>query len=528
MNTKPLTMYRHTSEKLPWKDAQRSNTSSHPNSLSGQTAEIPLLTLEEFSQKIKEFLVSGARIVSFFGSPSHSADKVNLNAVFSDDKQSSLQIIRSQLNQNDSYHSFTPEYPQFHCFERECYEQYGIRPIHHPWLKPIRFSGKKAGSIEEYPFYQLEGKEIHEVGVGPIHAGIIEPGHFRFMCYGEKIHHLEIQLGFQHRGVERLLLNQRVDRLAPLIETIAGDSSISHTWAYLIALESLCGLEANFELDLVRGIALELERIAMHLSGLAGMATDIAYLPGGSTYGRLRTAVINTFMRICGSRFGRGWLRPGNVCSHFTSTNIKETEDTLHQLKKDLSKINDLFKSSKTVQHRLKGTGHISPETARKMGFVGMAARSTGVPVDLRYQFPGVLYRELSIKPVIEESGDCWARALVRIREIDESILWLSSALQIAKQQTSDSDSFLTPALKNQKAWEPKRNSFSIALTEGWRGEVMHYMETNSDGKLAHYKVQDPSLRNWFALALAVRNNDISDFPICNKSFDLSYCGHDL
>jgi len=142
--------------------------------------------------------------------------------------------------------------------------------------------------------------------------------------------------------------------------------------------------------------------------------------------------------------------------------------------------------------------------------------------------FPGSLYQKIPIKPVIEESGDCWARALVRIQEIDESLLWLSSALQMVRQQNLIPESSGEPVLKKLKVWEPKRSSFSIALIEGWRGEVMHYMETNSDGSLAHYKIQDPSLRNWFAVALAVRNNDISDFPICNKSFDLSYCGQDL
>jgi Ni,Fe-hydrogenase III large subunit len=523
-----LSNYGPTSEQPSKSSVQRSKTKAHPNSLSGKTDTIPVLSIEGFSHRVRELLASGARMISFFGSPSHSVDKVNVNAVFADERLGSLQIVRSQLNSNDSYHSFTPEYPQFHCFERECYEQFGIRPTGHPWLKPIRFSGTNAGSIEEYPFYQLEGKEVHEVGVGPIHAGVIEPGHFRFMCYGERVHHLEIQLGFQHRGVEQLLLKQRADRLAPLIETIAGDSSIAHTWAYCMAWENLCGFEASFELDLVRGIALELERIAMHLSGLAGMATDIAYLPGGSTYGRLRTAVINTSMRLCGNRFGRGWLRPGEVRSKFTPNNIKETEDILNQLKKDISEINDLFTSSKTVRHRLKGTGKISSETVRKMGFVGVVARSSGISVDLRNQFPGALYQEISINPTIEESGDCWARALIRVREIDESIQWLNSALKMLNQQNSVANGSKTEAIKPIKEWEANPNSFSIALIEGWRGEVMHYNETNSEGKLAHYRVQDPSLRNWFALALAVRNNDISDFPICNKSFDLSYCGHDL
>ena len=496
------------------------------NTLSGQTSQIPLLSMDDFRHQIEELLNRGLRLVSFFGSPSKIANQINLNVVLADGPF--LKILRTEIDQNDSYPSFTAEYPQFHCFERECHEQYGIRPTHHPWLKPVRYSGERSGSIEDYPFYKLEGKEVHEVGVGPIHAGIIEPGHFRFMCYGEKVHHLEVQLGYQHRGVEQLLLKQKPNHLAPLIETVAGDSSIAHTWAYCMAWESLGNSPAHQELDLVRGFALELERIAMHLAGLAGMATDIAFLPGGSTYGRLRTAVINTSMRLCGSRFGRGWLRPGEIRCSLSPANLEETENTLNLLKKDLDQMNDLFQSSKTVRHRLKGTGQISSEMTLKMGFVGMAARSAGVSVDLRSQLPGSLYERIPYRLIIEKSGDCWARALIRIREIEESLNWLTSAIQIMKRPNLFADNSGNPSLKKAKVGEPKGSSFAVALIEGWRGEVMHYMETNPDGSLAHYKIQDASLRNWFALALAVRNNDISDFPICNKSFDLSYCGHDL
>jgi Ni,Fe-hydrogenase III large subunit len=212
----------------------------------------------------------------------------------------------------------------------------------------------------------------------------------------------------------------------------------------------------------------------------------------------------------------------------FTLKAIKEIEDVLQQLKKDIDEMNDLFKASRTVRHRLKGAGKISAETVGEMGFVGMAARCAGVLVDLRSQFPGKPYQKIPIGSVVEESGDCWARALIRIREIDESILWLDSALQMMRQQNLLSEGHHGPVVTNVREWEPKSNSFSIALIEGWRGEVMHYVETNSEGGLMHYKIQDPSLRNWFAVALAVRNNGISDFPICNKSFDLSYCGQDL
>ena len=497
----------------------------HPNVITGSTAQIPMLEMHSFQLKVKELLAGGSRLVGFFGSPSVAANEVHLNAVLADDSRGSLQLLRTNIERQGHYRSFTADFPQFHCFEREVFEQYGVRPTEHPWLKPIRYPDRRDGGIETYPFYNLEGKEVHEVGVGPIHAGIIEPGHFRFMCYGEKVHHLEIQLGYQHRGVEQLLLEREPGRLAPLVETVSGDSSVAHAWAYCLVWEALCGASATYEMDLVRGIALELERMAMHLAGLSGMATDIGFLPGGSTYGRLRTTIINTSMRLCGSRFGRGWLRPGEVRCILDAGILREVENNLRLLERDIRGINELFMTSMTVQHRLKRTGKISREKAAEMGFVGMAARSAGVFQDVRTHFPGRLYGTAPIKTVVEDAGDCWARAVLRIREIDESLRWLFSACEAVKGVPNSAQGH-TPY--QVKLADPKSSSFAISLIEGWRGEVMHYIETSAQGRLIHYKVQDPSLRNWFAVALAVRENAISDFPICNKSFDLSYCGQDL
>ena len=467
--------------------------------IQGRLSSFPILAIRDFQQQLRDMFTANSRLVSFFGSPSLQANEVYLNAIVANDAYGEFQLLRSVLSRGDSFHSLTPKFPFMHCFERECFEQYGLKPTGHPWPKPIRYPSAQKDRLESYPFYQLKGKEVHEVGVGPIHAGVIEPGHFRFSCYGETIHHLEIQLGFQHRGVEHLLLQKEITHLAPLVETIAGDSSIAHTWAYCSALEALGGTKIPLEIDIVRGIALELERVAMHLAGLAGMSTDIAFLPGASTYGRLRTTAINTSMQLCGSRFGRGWLRPGEVRFQLDEEIIKDFGQALELFKTDLRPINKLFLNSKTVQHRLKDTGYISNHTALEMGFVGMVARSSGLPLDLRTHFPGELYEKLTLDKVVEESGDCWARALLRIREIDESLKWLESAIAILSKSVGAS-----PVNWKVPLEKPAANSIAIAMVEGWRGEVMHCLQTDSSGKLMHYKVQDPSLRNWFALAMAV------------------------
>ncbi|MGK5084015.1 hydrogenase [Bdellovibrionota bacterium FG-1] len=498
----------------------RKQSKHMPATLVIETSKIETLPFREFSTRVREMISTHQRLVTFYGSPGLKMDSVFLNAVFAGgaDDQQGLSVIRCERTCIEPYHSFTADLPLFHCFEREIFEEFNLKPQGHPWLKPIRFSGKHQGKMASYPFFKLEGKENHEVGVGPIHAGVIEPGHFRFSCYGEMVHHLEIQLGYQHRGVEKLLLQGRPDKLAPLIETIVGDSTVAHTWAYCHAWERLCGYYAEDRIELVRAIALELERVAMHLGGLAGMATDIGFLPGGSTYGRLRTAAINSSMRLCGSRFSRGWLRPGELRFGIDASIGREVIGVLKEVQHDIAIINGHFLHSETVKHRLKNTGTLTSELVKEMGFVGLVARTCGLEYDVRTELPGALYRSHPILAITEPSGDCWARARIRIREIDESLQW------IIKTLTNH------PEFKPCQAHlgVTARNTVAISLIEGWRGEVVHVVETDDHGQIRFYRAQDPSLRNWFALAMAVRQNEISDFPICNKSFDLSYCGNDL
>jgi len=359
---------------------------------------------------------------------------------------------------------------------------------------------------------------VHEVAVGPIHAGVIEPGHFRFMCLGETVHHLEIHLGYQHRGVEALLLSADPRTLTPLVETIAGDASVAHAWASADAVEALAGLAASPDAEASRGIGLELERIGMHLAGLSGMANDIAFLQGAATYGRLRTTVINTTMLVCGSRFGRGWVRPGAIRGALAGGLADAVRDALALVERDVALINDRMNSSTSVRHRLAGVGTVTHAQALELGMVGAAARASGVEIDLRSNLPGALYARLPVPAIVEMGGDCLARALVRMREIDASIAWIRAALD-AHPELSRSARPIGPLAPR---------TLAIGVRESWRGEVVHALETTAEGTLRTYKVQDPSLRNWHGLALAVRGNDISDFPICNKSFDLSYCGNDL
>jgi Ni,Fe-hydrogenase III large subunit len=461
-------------------------------------------------------LSAGARAVTFYGQPSDDPAALTLTLVL--DLDGRLEVLRTEVDRARGFHALTPAYPALHAFERELHEQHGVTPHFHPWLKPLRFPAPGPAGMTGFPFYSLAGKEVHEVAVGPIHAGVIEPGHFRFMCLGELVHHLEIQLGYQHRGVEALLVRGDPRRLTPLVETIAGDASVAHAWAFADALEGLAGVSPSEEAEASRGIGLELERIAMHLAGLSGLASDVAFLQGAASWGRLRTTAINTSMLACGSRFGRGWVRPGEVRAALAGGVGESIRTALDLLERDGQIIDDRFLASTSARDRLEGVGTLTRAQALELGLVGPAARASGVALDLRSSWPGPLYRRLPVEAVVESGGDCLARALVRMREQRASIGWIRAAL----------DAHPTVARAATPLGPLAPRTLAIGLRESWRGEVVHALETSADGTLRGYKVQDPSLRNWHGLALAVRGNEISDFPICNKSFDLSYCGHDL
>jgi Ni,Fe-hydrogenase III large subunit len=402
-------------------------------------------------------------------------------------------------------------------FECELYEQTGIEPERHPWLRPVRTAADWRKGDLPYSFYRVEGEEVHEVAVGPVHAGVIEPGHFRFQCHGEEILHLEIQLGYQHRHLEKLLPRLNRSQQIVLVESIAGDSVIAHATTFCSAIEALAGVSPSLRDQAVRAIAAELERVAMHLATLSGIGLDIGFALPAAAFGALRTAVINLTATICGNRFGRGWIIPGGVRYDLDPNLVEQARRVLTDVRTKFSDLEDLLLDSQSALARLEGTGTVSSKQARAAGLVGLAARASGIAFDVRADFPYGFYRYSSIPSPTLDSGDVYARTKLRALEIRHSIQFILEQLEnlpVAKPK---------PPLKGLA-----NNAFTIALTEGHRGEIAHILVTDADGQLTQVKIKDPSFHNWHGLALAVRENGISDFPLCNKSFDLSYAGHDL
>ena len=490
--------------------------------LSCNVSELKHSALPELASACAKRLDDGERLLTLFGRRDESSSgEIVVTAVLTS-PGGSLAVLRARALAGEHYPALTASHPSAQIYERELWEQTGLIPDGHPWLKPVRFEGERQQRMADYPFFQVRGQEVHEVGVGPIHAGVIEPGHFRFMCLGEQVHHLEIQLGYQHRGVEALLLRRPPLTLAATIESACGDSAVAYAWGYCNAVEALSDSAISVETEVLRGIALEMERIAMHLATLNGLATDIAFVQGTGTYGRLRTAMINASQRVCGNRFGRGWLRPGRARG-ITEALRLDLVKTLSTTATDVAGINELMQAALSVKVRFHGTGVVSRKTAQDLGLTGLVARASNVAIDTREQLPGRLYAQRPIDSLTETAGDCWARMVLRMREIDVSIGWILAILNDGALNLT-SDHFHRDVLN-----APLRpQALCVSLIEGPRGPVIHAIETGDRGQLLHYKLQDPSLANWFGLAMAVRDNPISDFPICNKSFDLSYCGNDL
>jgi Ni,Fe-hydrogenase III large subunit len=485
--------------------------------------EVPVLSPAEFRAAVIESVRAGSRLAAFFGRPVPQG--VRLVAVLARDDAGLLSVVSADAG--DAYPSLTPDCMQAHGFEREVAEQWGVRPEGHPWLKPVRFQpparpcrdvwGRDRILVGRTDFFRIEGDQIHEVAVGPVHAGVIEPGHFRFQCHGENVYHLEISLGYQHRGVERALAGGPGPRTIHYMETLAGDTTVGHATAYVQALEALAGAAAPARGQALRGVALELERIANHVGDLGALAGDVGFLPTASYCGRIRGDVLNLTARVCGSRFGRGLVRPGGTAFDLDDALLATLKDGLAAAERDTAVAVGLLWETPSVNARFEETGVLSSETCQTLGLVGPAARACGVERDVRHDLPQGIFRFAHIPVSTWHTGDVFARAYVRWLEVQRSFEFIRdqlSALPAGPVQT--------------EVGPPAADSLVVSLVEGWRGEICHVATTDAAGRLAHYKVVDPSMHNWFGLACAMRNQQISDFPLCNKSFNLSYCGHDL
>ena len=496
---------------------------------------IPSMPAERLRLAIMDAIRSpSTRVLAFFAVPdeTHTEGHPNkLIAVLGNTESHSIEIASAPIE--FSYRAFTPEIPALHWFEREIAEQYGIIPQGHPWLKPIRFHKSYNESHDAWDrprdepiepavthHFEMSGDAAHEVAVGPVHAGVIEPGHFRFQCLGEDVHHLEISLGFQHRGIEKMMEGGPDIHSLHYAETASGDTTIASAWNYASIVEALTGVIPSTETMLLRSIMLELERMANHIGDLGALAGDVAFLPTASYCGRIRGDYLNMTAEIAGNRFGRNVVIPSGMRKTFSAVQAKKMLMKMREVKKELDNALALMFDESSVLDRFENTGTVNATTAREIGLVGVAGRASGLAIDARTDFPHTGTSGI-IPLAMESEGDVFSRAKIRRDEIEASHVWLFQTLE------SLAESGLTETAPS----EPRplaANALAISITEAWRGELVHLAITDDTGRFIRYKIVDPFFHNWFGLALALRGEQISHFPVCNKSFSLSYCGHDL
>jgi Ni,Fe-hydrogenase III large subunit len=474
--------------------------------------EIPECPAADLVQRAATELNGGARLVAWFGVP--EAAGVRLVAVLAFDEDNTLAVARSEPF-TGRYPSLTALHPQAHLFEREAWEQHGLVPEGHPWLKPVRAGTGDAPDMGE--FFRVDGSEVHEVAVGPVHAGIIEPGHFRFQCVGEKVLHLEIALGYQHRGVEAALVGGPHRTSRHQVEAVSGDATTAHATAYASVLEALSGGEAPLRAQWLRAIALELERLANHTGDLGALANDVAFLPTSAACGKIRGDFLNLTALLCGNRFGRGLVRPGGCGHDVDAPRMAILKERLAAARADVERAAGWMWDASSARARFEFVGVVHAAQASELGLVGPAARACGLVRDVRCDQPAGWHRLAQTPVSVWPGGDVLARARVRWLEIQRSGEFITEQLDTPPDGAIQAD---PPT--------PGPETLAVALVEGWRGEVCHIALTGADGRFRRYKIVDPSFHNWMGLAMALRGQAISDFPICNKSFNLSYCGFDL
>lgn len=419
-------------------------------------------------------------------------------------------------------------------FEREIHDLFGLVPVGHPDLRrlalhqfwpegyhPLRREESARRDFRDegqpFPFRRVEGEGIFEITVGPVHAGIIEPGHFRFSVDGETIVNLETRLGFVHKGTEKLFETLPFERTPELAERISGDESVAHALAYCQALEALAGSPAPPRARWLRVVLLELERLYNHVGDVGMIINDTGFAFGHAHCFRLREALLRVNERLTGHRLLRGAVVPAGVTGAITKADLGEVARDVVGIVEEFAEVTRVCLDNTMVLERLQGTGRLTLTTAREMQVVGLVGRASGINADVRRDAPFAAYGDVDVRVPVYTTGDVWARTMVRIDEGREA----ARLVGIAAERTPAG-----PTRGTLAPLPPDRSA--LGIVEGWRGPIWHWVLADGPRSLRRVKVVDPSFRNWPALEYAVLKNIVPDFPLCNKSFNLSYSGNDL
>jgi len=396
-----------------------------------------------------------------------------------------------------------------------------------PWLdhgkwplqRPLGRVSHAPAAAGPYPLLPVEGESLHQIAVGPVHAGIIEPGHFRFTASGETIVRLEERLGYVHKGIEALLAGLPIDRAAVLAGRVSGDSTVAYAWAFSRAIEAAHGADVPLRAVWLRALMAELERLANHFGDIGAICNDAAFPMLHAQYGLLREQVLRLADSCFGHRLMMDRIVPGGVSGDLSSQGRQKIRDFIADVRKRFPELIELYENTASLQDRMVGTGVLTPALARQFGCGGYVGRASGRAFDAR-RTPGYPpYDQLQFEVPVLEEGDVNARVWIRFREVEQS-------LSIVEQILNDMP---TGALMSAVAsWQAGQSREGVALVEGFRGDILVWVRTAVDGSIERCHLRDPSWFQWPLLEAAIEGNIVADFPLCNKSFNCSYSGHDL
>jgi Ni,Fe-hydrogenase III large subunit/Ni,Fe-hydrogenase III component G len=440
----------------------------------------------------------------------------------------------------DSYPDLSAIFPAADRMQRAAFDLMGISPIdaadRRKWLRHTAWSAdefplrkdfpvngaavSRRHAINEddaYPFVKVEGEGVHEIPVGPVHAGTIEPGHFRFSVVGETVLRLEERLGYKHKGIEKRFEGMPFADAARLAGRVSGDSTVAYAWAFAMALECATAIVPPPRALWLRALLLERERIANHLGDLGFLGNDAALAFGLAQFLRLKEDWLRTNHALFGHRYLMDTIVPGGVVRDIAPEDIARLQREMLALEREVSDLKHIYDEHSGLQDRFINCGRVAPDIADRLGLVGVAGRASGQAWDLRVEYPTVPYQELDVQMATHRNGDVAARVTVRFEEIVESLR--ISRLMLERLPFGAAAVPVPP---------PLDGAFGVGWVEGWRGEVFMALEAGPGGAIRRCHPHDPSWQNWPVLEHAIIGNIVPDFPLINKSFNLSYSGHDL
>jgi Ni,Fe-hydrogenase III large subunit/Ni,Fe-hydrogenase III component G len=476
-----------------------------------------------------------ARVVAVFAEDRSAVEGIfNIYYVMERRGASSYLILVAPVPASDPrYPSIAAELPAVNWQEREIQDWFGVEATGHPnprrvalhdnWpdVHPLRKDFRLDQVLapfegERHVYRPTLGEGVFQIPVGPVHAGIIEPGHFNFAVAGEPILYLQLRMFYTHKGTEKLFENLPIHRAVFLAESISGDSAFSHGTAFCQGIERAAGIEVPELAQRMRTILLELERLYNHIADIGAIAMDVGFVVANAHAGRLREIVVGLNENLTGSRLLRGMVCVGGVRRSWAPAQQDLLRDTVQVIEREFQGLAELIGSSDSTRDRLERTGVLHAETARALGVTGVAGRASGVDLDVRRDHPYASYSRYVPQIPVYTEGDVWHRVKVRMDEVGESLAILRAAAN---------DLFEGP---HRAAPAPiPAGRCALSAVEGWRGEILHWLRTAPDNRLERCKIKDPSLNNWPALVEAVKGNIVADFPVINKSFNLSYSGTD-